>query len=361
MSSRAIVRIFILPGGFRLLVGRDVEERLRIRDIIRRAFGWSLLLVGVLGFFGGWFVTRRVLKRVDAMTETTRTIMAGDLTGRLAVSGTGDELDRLAQNLNAMLERIGELMTGLKEVSDNIAHDLKTPLTRLRNKADEALRTAQTPDQLRAALEANIEESDNLIRIFNALLMIARLEAGEARETMTDFDAAEVARGVGELYEAAAEEKGVPLRGRGQDGPAGARQPRAGRPGLGEPPRQRPQIRRAGGRRERRRGPSRSRRAGSGDAGRHRRRRPRPGHPGGRARPRARALRAPRERPLPPRLRPRPQPGRRRWRACTAAACGSTTTRPASRPCCRCRCAVQPSSRCGGGRLGGARAGRGGE
>jgi signal transduction histidine kinase len=212
MSNRAIVRTYILPSGFRLLVGRDVEERLRIRDIIRRAFGWSLLLVGVLGFFGGWFVTRRVLKRVDAMTDTTRTIMAGDLTGRLAVSGTGDELDRLAQNLNAMLDRIGELMAGLKEVSDNIAHDLKTPLTRLRNKADEALRTAQTPEQLRAALEANIEESDNLIRIFNALLMIARLEAGGGRETMTDFDAAEVARSVGELYEAVAEEKGAPLR-----------------------------------------------------------------------------------------------------------------------------------------------------
>ena len=102
------------------------------------------------------------------MTETTRTIMEGDLGGRLRVAGTGDELDRLAQNLNAMLDRIGELMTGLKEVSDNIAHDLKTPLTRLRNKADEALRTARTPAELRAALEANIEESDNLIRIFNA-------------------------------------------------------------------------------------------------------------------------------------------------------------------------------------------------
>jgi signal transduction histidine kinase len=166
----------------------------------------------VLGCIGGWFITRRVLKRVDDMTETTRTIMAGDLSGRLGVAGTGDELDRLAENLNAMLDRIGELMIGLKEVSDNIAHDLKTPLTRLRNKADEALRTAETPEQLRAALDATIEESDNLIRIFNALLMIARLEAGGTRDTMIDFDAAEVARGMGELYEAAAEEAGVPVR-----------------------------------------------------------------------------------------------------------------------------------------------------
>jgi signal transduction histidine kinase len=212
MSHRAIVRVFVVPGGFRLLVGRDVEERTRIRDIIRRAFGWSLLLIGVLGCLGGWFVTRRVLKRVDDMTETTRTIMTGDLTGRLRLAGTGDELDRLAQNLNAMLERIGELMTGFKEVSDNIAHDLKTPLTRLRNRADEALRTAATLDELRSALEGIIEESDNLIRIFNALLMIARLEAGGGRETMGDFDAAEVTRGVGELYEAVADESGAPLR-----------------------------------------------------------------------------------------------------------------------------------------------------
>jgi signal transduction histidine kinase len=209
---RAIVRVFLLPGGFRLLVGRDVEERGRLREAIRTAFGYSLLLIGVLGCAGGFFITRRVLKRVDDMTETTRTIMAGDLSGRVRVAGTGDELDRLAENLNAMLDRIGELMAGMREVSDNIAHDLKTPLTRLRNKADEALRTAQTPDALRAALEANIEESDNLIRIFNALLMIARLEAGNARETLADFDAAGAVRDVAELYEALAEEAGVPLQ-----------------------------------------------------------------------------------------------------------------------------------------------------
>jgi signal transduction histidine kinase len=209
---RAIVRVFQLPGGFRLLVGRDVEERFRIRDVIRRAFGWSLLLVGVLGCLGGWFVTRRVLKRVDDMTDTTRTIMAGDLSGRLQISGTGDELDRLAQNLNAMLDRIGELLAGLSEVSDNIAHDLKTPLTRLRNKADEALRHAATPEELRAALDGVIEESDNLIRVFNALLMIARLEAGGAlRDTIAPFDVAEVAGGVAELYDALAEEAGIRL------------------------------------------------------------------------------------------------------------------------------------------------------
>lgn len=207
----ALVRVYLLPGDFRLLVGRDIEERIRLRDVIQRAFGYSLLFIGVLGCLGSWFIARRVLKRVDDMTDTTRDIMAGDLGGRLKIAGTGDELDRLAQNLNAMLDRIGELMRGMREVSDNIAHDLKTPLTRLRNKADEALRTAKTSDELKTALEATIEESDNLIRIFNALLMIARLEAGNARDALAEFDAAEAVRDVAELYEALAEEAGVAL------------------------------------------------------------------------------------------------------------------------------------------------------
>jgi signal transduction histidine kinase len=211
-EHRALVRVFQLPGGFRLLVGRDLEERERLLDIVLSAGRWSLAAIVILGLAGGFFVTRRVLKRVDAMTDTTRTIMEGDLTGRLPIAGTGDELDRLAGNLNAMLERIEALMHGLKEVSDNIAHDLKTPLTRLRNRCEEALRLAEDESQYRAALETTIEESDALISTFNALLMIARAESGQARDNMSDFDAAEIARGVGDLYEPLADDKGLVLK-----------------------------------------------------------------------------------------------------------------------------------------------------
>jgi signal transduction histidine kinase len=211
-QHHALVRVFQLPAGFRLLVGRDLEERERLHDIVLAAGRWSLAIVIVLGVAGGFFVTRRVLKRVDAMTETTRKIMDGDLAGRLPIAGTGDELDRLATNLNAMLERIEALMHGLKEVSDNIAHDLKTPLTRLRNRCEEALRLAEDESQYRAALESTIEESEALIRTFNALLMIARAESGQARDGMIDFDVAEIARGVGELYEPLADDKGIHLK-----------------------------------------------------------------------------------------------------------------------------------------------------
>jgi hypothetical protein len=210
-EHHALVRVFELPSGFRLLVGRDLEERERLYDIILAAGQWSIALVIVLGLAGGFFVARRVLRRVDAMTETSRTIMAGDLTGRLPVVGSEDELDRLALNLNVMLERIEALMRGFKEVSDNIAHDLKTPLTRLRNRAEEALRSGRNEADYRAALEGTIDESDELIRTFNALLMIARAEAGQATP-MSELDATDIVRGVGELYDPLADEKGLSLK-----------------------------------------------------------------------------------------------------------------------------------------------------
>jgi signal transduction histidine kinase len=211
-DHRALVKVTELSNGFRLLIGRDLEERRRLFGIVAKAAQWSLLVVVVLGIGGGIFVARRVLQRIDAMTGTTRRIMAGDLSGRLPVGRSGDELDRLAENLNAMLERIEALMSGLKEVSDNIAHDLKTPLTRLRNRAEEALASSGSEAEYRAALERTIEESDGLIRTFNALLMIARAESGQARGNMDDFDAADVAKGIHELYEPLAEDDGMTLR-----------------------------------------------------------------------------------------------------------------------------------------------------
>lgn len=208
----ALVRVFELPGGFRLLVGRDLSERENLRAVIAHALVTSLAWLAGIGVVGGIIVARRVLRRVDAMSDTAATIMSGDLSRRLPNAGTGDELDRLAQNLNAMLDRIGELMEGVKQVSDNIAHDLRTPLTRLRNGAEEALRTARTPEDYRLALDKIIEEADRLMSIFSALLLIARAEAGTPAESLSVFDLGDVVRDVVELYEPAAEEAGLLLR-----------------------------------------------------------------------------------------------------------------------------------------------------
>jgi len=149
------------------------------------------------------------------MTGTTQRIMSGDLSGRLPIAGTNDEIDRLAENLNTMLERIEALMHGLKEVTDNIAHDLKTPLTRLRNRAEAALSSRPDAGGYREALESTIAESDQLIRTFNAILMISRLEAGYSAEALSKVDLTAAMRDVVELYEPAAEELGVALEAAG--------------------------------------------------------------------------------------------------------------------------------------------------
>ncbi|MGA2485076.1 MAG: ATP-binding protein [Roseiarcus sp.] len=211
-GRRALARIFALPGGFRLLVGRDLGDRARIGAVMVRAMAVSLIFFAALAALGALFVARRVLNRIDAMNRSARAIMAGDLTLRLPVSGSGDELDRLAAGLNDMLARIAELMTGLREVSDNIAHDLRTPLTRLRNHAEAALRSADDPAAYRAALERTIEESDGLIRVFNALLAIARAEAGAESAGVGAFDIGEAVESVAELYAPVAEENGATLK-----------------------------------------------------------------------------------------------------------------------------------------------------
>ena len=210
-SRQALVGIYLLSGGLRLLIGHDLGDRARIEKVMVRALAISLVFFAALAALGALFVARRVLRRIDAINISAHRIMAGDLTQRLPVSGSGDELDRLAEGLNEMLARIGELMQGLREVSDNIAHDLRTPLTRLRNHAEAALAFGGDAAAYRTALEKTIEESDALIKIFNALLLIARAEAGGGVEAQS-FDVGEAVRSVAELYEPIAEEEGVDLK-----------------------------------------------------------------------------------------------------------------------------------------------------
>ena len=203
----ALARMFLLPGGFRLLVGHDIEDRRALRRTLRQVLGASLFWLGLVGTLGGLFLAYRMLERVEVMSASARRIMAGDLDQRLKITGAGDELDRLADNLNAMLARIGELMTGLREVSDNIAHDLKTPLTRLRNRAEGAARVNAGANERLDALNAIIEELDALIRIFDGLLMIARAEAGNSSERMYQVDVSAIAADIVELYEPVAEDE----------------------------------------------------------------------------------------------------------------------------------------------------------
>ncbi|HEX5935809.1 MAG TPA: HAMP domain-containing protein, partial [Pseudorhizobium sp.] len=208
----AVANVVLMENGLRVMIGRDLGEPGRFRFIVRRALMVALTIMGIGAVFIWFGIGRNALKRIDRMSAASQKIMAGDLSQRLPVGRSGDEFDRLSESLNAMLGRIEKLNEGLRQVSDNIAHDLKTPLTRMRNRAEKALASSGSEAEYRAALERTIEESDGLIRTFNALLMIARAESGQARGNMDDFDAADVARGIHELYEPLAEDDGMTLR-----------------------------------------------------------------------------------------------------------------------------------------------------
>ncbi|MDB5621663.1 MAG: hypothetical protein JWR39_226, partial [Devosia sp.] len=205
----AVVRSVELGNGLRLVVGRDVVERRGYSAIIVQSF-----LVGVLGIIlfsvvAGGMTARRVLRRIDAIRDTSTKIMSGNLSERVPITRRNDEFDGLATNLNAMLDRIEQLLQGLKEVTDNVAHDLKTPLTRLRNQAESALREGASDTTRQQALETTITESDRLIRTFNALLMIARAEAGAPSGAFSRVDVSAVVADLAELYGPVAEDEGI--------------------------------------------------------------------------------------------------------------------------------------------------------
>jgi signal transduction histidine kinase len=208
-SGFAVVRSVELSNGMRLVVGRDVVERRGYSAIIVQSFLFGVIGIILFSVLAGGITARRVLKRIDTIRDTSTKIMSGNLSERVPITRRNDEFDGLATNLNAMLDRIEQLLQGLKQVTDNVAHDLKTPLTRLRNQAESALRDGASAETRRQALETTIAESDRLIQTFNALLMIARAEAGAPSGALTDVDVSAVVADLAELYGPVAEDKDI--------------------------------------------------------------------------------------------------------------------------------------------------------
>ena len=199
-----------VPAGYMLVVARDINDQRDFADTIRRILLWGLGSLAALGLGGGLIAGRGILGRIEGMRATAETIMAGDLSRRVPVNGAGDEFDRLAGSLNGMLERIEQLMTGMREVSDNVAHDLRTPLSRLRTRLESALREAKGGGVEAGAVAGAIDETDDVIKTFNAMLSLARLEAGTAGQRKV-IDLSALVADAAELYEPLAEQQGIRL------------------------------------------------------------------------------------------------------------------------------------------------------
>ena len=209
--ARAI--LILLPNQFQLLVGRDTKQVNEAESTIRNTLLYALGLTALFGVIGGAYISRNVMRRLELINRTSQEIMSGDLTRRIPVRGNRDELDHLAGNLNAMLDQIERLMMGMREVADNIAHDLRTPLNRLRNRLEGALiGGSQSHEETIGALEGAIGEADGLIATFNSLLLIAEAETGAHRDSLENVDLRDVVRDITDLYEPVAEERGVKLR-----------------------------------------------------------------------------------------------------------------------------------------------------
>ena len=208
---QARARPFVLQGGLHLLVGRDIRELRATQKLIINALVWGMVLTLVLALAGGIIMSRSMLRRIERINQASREIMAGDLQRRVETDGSKDEFDQLAVNLNAMLDEIDRLMAGIRHVTDNVAHDLRTPLTRLRTRLELLRNRLDTGSSDYEYVENSIVDADQLLATFGALLRIARIEAGGLRENFSDVGLAALARDAAELYDAVAEEKQIAI------------------------------------------------------------------------------------------------------------------------------------------------------
>lgn len=208
-EDMAKVRAYALPNGYRLLIGRDISGRTLLRKIVTDTLLWACVMVTLLAIGGGWLVRRLFRHVIHSISRTTQAITHGDMSRRMPVQGSDDELDEIAITINEMLERISRLMDGVRQVSNAIAHDLRTPITRARTQLEDAALHAKNEDELRAAIEQAVGNLDNVTSICEALLRIAQIESGARRSAFVLFDLIPALQDVCELYEAVAEEHGL--------------------------------------------------------------------------------------------------------------------------------------------------------
>ena len=205
-EHEAVVRDVSLAGGYRLLVGLDTEDLDEREDLIFEALAWGSGMSLVLGLIGGLVMTHAVSQRLDRINRAARAVIAGDLSGRVALHGSDDDFDQLSATLNVMLSRIETLVASISRVSDNIAHELRTPLTRLRAELEELAAAEGDIEEVRARTGGALEEADRLQSMFEALLRIARLQSGP-REAGVVVNLSALLEDVVELHRPAAEDR----------------------------------------------------------------------------------------------------------------------------------------------------------
>jgi signal transduction histidine kinase len=200
-----------LPGGGYLTVGVDALSRRGMHKLILRVFGWSSAITLVLALAGGALMSGGLLQRIETISRAARDIMAGNFSRRIPTRGTGDELDHLVASLNAMLERNQLAMESVRQVSNDIAHDLRTPLTRLRQRLELAQRRARSVAEWQRTADGGVSDMDAILETFGALLRIAQIESGMPARRFAEVDLSELLRTLVEVYQPMAEEKEQPF------------------------------------------------------------------------------------------------------------------------------------------------------